>query len=316
MKEEDSFCMVRGWNLTVRVAGPIRLLALVVCLMALIGCREGEMGLDKLMPQDVEGWRAEATGRVYDRNTLFEYIDGGAELYLAYGLRQMVAQRFERERHPAIVVDLFDMGSSEDAFGVFTSEQREPEAGIGQGSEYAAGLLRFWKGNFFVSIWAEGETSEAERAILALGAAIAKAIEPPGDVPELLGLLPKEDLVETGIRYFHDHVSLGHHYFMAEENILGLSERTEAVLARYRVAGGTMYLLLVRYPTPGDASAALHSFVANYLPEGRQTGIGRIENGKWAAARRWGDVTMMALEAPARTQAERLLDAVTERLEE
>ena len=76
------------------------------------------MELRQLVPQAVNGWRAQAGGQVYDRTTLFDYIDGGAELYLAYSFREMLACRFHREGHPDIVVDLFDMDSSEDAFGV------------------------------------------------------------------------------------------------------------------------------------------------------------------------------------------------------
>jgi len=114
------------------------------------GCKQQPMELHQLLPREFSGWEATGSGVVYDRDTLFDYIDGGAELYLAYDFRRMLACRFERDGHPAIVADVFDMGSSEDAFGVFSTERQDPEAGIGQGSEYAVGLLRFWRGRFFV----------------------------------------------------------------------------------------------------------------------------------------------------------------------
>jgi hypothetical protein len=280
------------------------------------GCKQEAMELHQLVPAEVNGWEAAGEGTVYDRDTLFDYIDGGAELYLAYGFRRMLAARFERNGHPAIVADVFDMGSSEDAFGVFSAERQDPEAGIGQGSEYAAGLLRFWKGRVFVSVWAEEETAATEEAVRALGARMAEAIESSGPPPQLLNLLPSEGLADTRVRYFHDHLSLNLYYFLADDNILGLGERTEAVLAPYETAEETMRLLLVRYPTAEEVGRGLDGFLAAYLPEAGDTGIAQVESGSWVAAQSVGDVVMVTFDAPSRRRAEELLSAVRTKLEE
>lgn len=293
-----------------------RFLWLGVFLLVLSGCREDVMELRERVPQDVNGWRAEAASRVYNRETLFDYIDGGAELYLAYGFHEMLACRFHREAHPDIVVDLFDMGSSEDAFGVFSAERQDPEAGVGQGSEYAAGLLRFWKDRFFVSVWAEEETAASADAVLAIGAQMAEAIESPGRPPQLLRLLPGTGLADTRVRYFHDHASLNLHYFVADENILGLSDRTEAVLAPYQTSEGTMRLLLVRYPTAEEARRGLEGLLAAYLPEADETGAARVESGSWVAAQSAGDIVMVAFDAPSREWAGELLGAARAAQEE
>jgi hypothetical protein len=301
------------WARTMRRGG---LVAVCLCVVALDGCKHEAMDLRQLMPREVGGWQAESPGRVYDRDTLFEYIDGGAELYLAYGFREMVAGRYQKAGEPDIVVDLFDMGSSEDAFGVFTAELQEPEAGIGQGSEYAAGLLRFWKGRFFASVWAEGETATTEHSLLAIGAEIANAIEPPGRIPQLVEALPERGLRERGLRFFHDHPSLNLHYFVADGNILDLSERTEAVLAPYGAGDSTMQLLMIRYPTAGDAQEAMASFLDTYLPEGRRTGMAQVESGTWVGAESRVDVVAVVFDAPDEKGARELLAAVWGRLED
>jgi hypothetical protein len=274
------------------------------------------MELHQLVPHEVNGWRADAACVLYDRDTLFEYIDGGAELYLAYAFREMVACRYEREGHPPIVADVFDMGSSEDAFGVFSAERQDPEAEIGQGSEYAAGLLRFWKGRFFVSVWAEEETAAAADAVRELGVEIAQAIDPPGPPPQLLDLLPSEGLAETRVRYFHDHASLNLYYFVADENLLELSAQTEAVLAPYQTGEDTVHLLLVRYPKREESRRGLKGFLATYLPEADETGLAQVESGNWVAAQNVGDVVMVTFDAPSREEAEQLLRGVTKKVEE
>jgi hypothetical protein len=287
------------------------LLALALCLLAASGCRKVEVRLAELIPREVRGWKALGRGATYDRKTLFDYIDGGAELYLSYRFRKLLAQRFQKAGQPDIIVDLFDLGSSEEAFGVFTAEREEPEAGIGQGSEYAAGLLRFWKDRFFVSVWAERETPRARGAVLALGAAIAKGIKSSGNPPGLVRLLPAQGLAAPRVRYFHDHHSLNRLYFVADQNILGLDKHTDAVLAPYRAGRRAAHLLLVRYPSSEDARRALAAFLSSYLPEGKQAGRAQVKSGTWVGARREGKLVAVVFDAPTRSRLDKLLEAVT-----
>jgi len=302
-----------GKRLCLSARWQVGLLAVAVSCLA-NGCKEREMNLHQVVPREIDGWKAEPAGRGYDRKTLFHYIDGGAELYLSYGFQEMLAWRFHKAGQPDIIVDLFDMGSSQDAFGVFSAERQEREAGIGQGSEFAAGLLRFWKDRFFVSVWAETETPQAEKAVLSLGAAIAGAIKRKGSPPQLLHLLPEQGLIAEGLRYFHDHHSLNYHYFVADENLLGLSKRTEALLAPYRGAEGTAHLLLVRYPTARQAQGARRRFLTTYLPTGSQEETGQNAAGKWVGVSQDEKTLMVVLDVAGREQAEALLGAVRGKL--
>ena len=120
--------------------------------------------LARFLPDEVEGWKAEGNDQVYDSQTIFDYINGAGEVYRSYNFRELLVRRFKREGQPDIVIDFFDMGSSKDAFGVFTHDLEGEDAKIGQGSTYKGGLLSFWKGQFFVSLYAEEETEEKEEA--------------------------------------------------------------------------------------------------------------------------------------------------------
>ncbi len=106
-----------------------------------------------------------------------------AKSILAYGLRGLVTRRFEKPGRPLLTADVYEMGSSADAYGVFSFERQDEEIGIGQGSEFGGGLLRFWKGNYFVSVNAEGEGEDVDKAIMSLGRAVAAAITKTGPRP-------------------------------------------------------------------------------------------------------------------------------------
>ena len=117
--------------------------------------------LASYIPVAAGPWLSEAD-QVYDAEGIFEYIDGAGEVYRSYNMRLLVARRFHKDGKPDIVVDAFDMGSSEDAFGVFTHDLDGESASIGQGSVYKAGLLSFWKDRYFLSVYAEEETAETK----------------------------------------------------------------------------------------------------------------------------------------------------------
>ena len=162
-------------------------------------------------------------------------MNGAAELYLAYGFQNLKVRRFEKPNQPPITLELYDMTSSENAYGVFSFERQDEPVGIGQGSEFGGGLLRFWKGKYFVSIYADGGGVEVESAILTMGRTTADLIKEMGPEPKLVDIIPGKDLglVDKSIRYLRSHILLNQRFFIAHQNILNLSPRTEAVLAQY-----------------------------------------------------------------------------------
>lgn len=240
--------------------------------------------LKSLIPKKALGWRAEAKDEIYDPQTIFDYIDGAGEVYRAYNFRQLLSRRFKKAGKPDIVVDLFDMGSPEDAFGVFTHDLEGEDPGIGQGGTYDGGLLSFWKGRYFVSIYAEGETAETKEALFALGRSIAPAIEQTGAKPPLLGLLPAEFAAEKAVRYFHNYIILNRHFFVSQENILNLDQSTEGVLSKPGTKSEKGVLLLIKYPGPIKAEEAYKSFMKVYMPEAKESGIVQTEDKKWTVA--------------------------------
>lgn len=266
------------------------------------------------LPTEVLGWRWDGKDETYDQKTIFSYIDGLGEVYRAYNFRIVLVRRYEKPNQRRIIVDLFDMGSSEDAFGVFSFEREGGLMGIGQDSDYAAGMLRFWKDRFFVAITAERETPEAKKAVLALGKAIADAIAREGNYPKVLRLLPEKGLEKQRVLFFRHPLILNRHFFVADSNILNLSPKAEGVLAPYQLDKAKVRLIIVRYPTEKEAVKAQTTFGKAYLREGQKAGIVRTENKKWTAARRWGRVLTIIFDAPTKQMALSLLAETEKRL--
>jgi len=259
------------------------------------------------LPEETGVWKKDSEDRLFDPVTIFDHIDGAGEVYRAYNMQGCLSRRYRSTGGSSIVVDIFDMGSPEDAFGVFTHDQDGVPWKLGQEALYRAGWLRFWKDRFFVSIYGEEETARAKEAMAGLAERVASHIVKEGDRPSLILRLPREGLDTGSIRYFHEHVIFNAHYYLSDENILLLGPDTDAVIAGYQRDTGSAILLLVEYADPARAREALEGFRRAYLPEAKAEEAVRIEDGKWAAAALQERQVIIVLEADSRELAQDLL---------
>jgi hypothetical protein len=265
--------------------------------------------LAAFIPPTIGPYVSEAD-QTFDAESIFDYIDGAGEVYRSYNMKLLVARRFHKDGKPDIVVDLFDMGSPEDAFGVFTHDLDGENAGIGQGSNYKAGLLSFWKDRYFGSVYAEEETAETKGLVFELGRRIAGAIPGLGERPDLLRHLPPDGLDTGRVRFFHNHSVLNYHFFVADTNILLLDQKTDAVLADYGSKGDRSKVFVAAYEDGGSAAKAGASFARAYMPEAAEKGIVKTENGKWTAVRVQDRYVVIVFDMIAERAATDRLDAV------
>jgi hypothetical protein len=268
--------------------------------------------MKQLIPETVDDWRA-VEDNFYDPQTIFDYIDGAGEVYRAYNFRLLLSRRFLGPAEQVIFVDLFYMGSAADAFGVFTHDREGEKLPIGQGAVYKGGLLSFWKGSYFVSIYAEVENQKTKEVVLQLGKVIAARIQEESSLPAIINRLPSTSLLKDEVRYFHNHLILNYHYFVAEENILELDNQTEAVLGFYQLnkekTKERTVLLGIQYPEEEKAKRAWQKFIHYYLPEvrARKDTFVQTENGLWTGIWQKQDLIAVVFDAPSREAAASLL---------
>jgi hypothetical protein len=279
----------------------------IAILMVRNGAANSAEKLYNKLPVQVSGWTAEPQDRIYDKNTIFGYINGGAEVYKAYNMRSCFSRHYTIANGPAMILDIFDMGSSQDAYGVFTHDTDGEVIDIGQDGRLKPGWLSFWKNRFFVSIYVQEDTVAAQKALIDLAGQVAAGIPEPGAKPTILARLPSEGLQSHSIRYLHHPVLLNYHYYLSDENILRISDQTDVALATYRINNQHAILLLIVYPDSEKAAGSRVSFLEHYLPDADPSGAALLENGKWTAVQKMGRFVAIVLEADSRAFAEQLL---------
>ena len=240
----------------------VRSLAMPLALMVM-ACSDGPStravpGTDGLvMPTAAGGWRAVDDGQTYDTETIYSYIDGHAEVYMAYGMVRCLSQRYAGpDNEPDIVLDLFEQASAADAFGVFTHDRDGEDVDIGQGGLFRHGWLSFWKGRWFGSVYAEGESAASREAVLALGRAAADAVKETGELPTLVAELPPDGLDPRSVRFLHTQEILNGVVYLGYENALQFGPDVDAVVGRYERPEGGGWLLLVDYADSATAELA------------------------------------------------------------
>jgi hypothetical protein len=288
------------------------LLPILIVIAGACAMQKESQKLARLMPDTVEGWRIGRDDQVFNRENLYNYINGGAEIYLSYGFIEMINRTYVLPDQPDVIADILDMGTSPNAFGVFAHSRESIASDFGQGSEYHQGYLHFWKDRYVISIISSPETAESKQTIFTLAKGIETAIGVDGPLPDILELLPEQNLVEESIRYVRDHFWMNSHFFIAEENILNLNDQTDGVLAKYGALGQRSILLLVKYPQASEAEAAYTSFTEAYLPELRDEPAIRSEDGSWTSGHLSGTLVTIVFNASSQAAALSLVNAVQE----
>ena len=203
----------------------------------------------------------------YTEKNLYDYIDGGAELYLSYGLVNMTGCKYNGDSLPQVTVEIYEMTEPRNAFGVYTQSRDKEESDYGQGSQSFPDFILFWKGRYFVIVNTQEVVPESQKAIQYLAKLIDESITETGDVPPIVKILPEESLAPAGFLYFHHYIWLNSYLFIANQNIINIDEQTDAILAKYGEADARSYLLAVEYPDKEKADEAYKQLKSKFAPE-------------------------------------------------
>jgi hypothetical protein len=251
----------------------------------------------------------------YTGKELYDYINGGAELYLSYGLVSMTGCKYNGHNLPQITVEIYEMTSAKNAFGVYTQSRDKEESDYGQGSQSFPDFILFWKDKYFVIVNTQEVTPESESAIQYLARLIDKSIPETGEIPAIVNALPKEDLVSAGFLYFHHYIWLNAYFFIANYNIIHVDENVDAVMAKYGDSNARSYLLLAEYPDAEKALEACQHLKEKYAPElSTENRFIELEDKTWFTAWIQGNQLGAIFNGISRGQTEKIYKATINNL--
>jgi hypothetical protein len=149
-------------------------------------------------PSELTGFTISHDAERYTKENLWDYMNGGAPGYLAYGFEEMVTLQVKNlKNNSGIVVDLYDMGNHLNAFGIYAVER------IPGGRDLA---------KYYVKLMSYEMQPETAQSLSHLATLISRKLPKKGEPPHLFSSFPPEGRVKKSERYIKCDV-LGQAYF-------------------------------------------------------------------------------------------------------
>lgn len=260
----------------------------------------------QLLPSPSAGWRETGKTLTFSGAALSDYIDGGAEAYMAYGFREAAVREFQNDVGTRLTVEIYLMDRPENAYGIFSTDSAGDHWDIGAGASYGGGLLRFWKGPYFMRIMCFPQNSSMEGIIREMGVKVANQIKADSKLPKILSLLPETGIYPDTVCYFHRQTSLNNIRFLSDENLLHLGDGVEALTWVQVAAAGKLRHIVLLYPSGTIAADAFRDFTGKYLQSGKistdtagKTITALLPDGKYAAVNLDAAWLVIVLDAPS-----------------
>lgn len=176
----------------------------------------GGQGLAPVLPGDgdVRGWSRDGEAQEFAQDQLFDYIDGGAEIYHEYGFRRVIVQDFKNAAGKSVSLEIFEMADPGAAYGMFTFKRSGRGRGVplGSGGELEDYYLNFWKGRYVATLTGFDGTEATVAGLLALGRAVDAKMGETAEAPALVAVLPGEGLEAGSVKYLRGLLGLNNVY--------------------------------------------------------------------------------------------------------
>ncbi|MCY3742183.1 MAG: hypothetical protein OXH00_14305 [Candidatus Poribacteria bacterium] len=161
------------------------------------------------------------------------------DLYYAYGFERQAEVEYQAPQFsskPLILLEIFDMGTPENAFGMyhFHTYPRMKFEWVGTKAMLSGGYLRFAKGKYFVQIEGYEFATGIREGMITLAKAVAAQIEDPPPNPQILALLPNKKKIHGSTKLFRSNWALSQIYSTLPANVPQLTDTALGISAHYQ----------------------------------------------------------------------------------
>ena len=228
---------------------------------------------ETLLPEDSEtiDWVRSRKPSTYNPENIYldRYVPSEIypEIYHKYGFQRQAETEYHSPKFgsiPLILLEIFDMGTPENAFGIYSlnSYPLPKFEWVGCKAIISGKYVWFWKGKYFIQIEGYEIAPGIREGMIELAKIVAKKIkDQPQKIP-LLQLLPKyldgsEKLFTTNWVLEQVYKSLPNIVPMMTDEAVGVLARTHNLLKKPR---NPYTVFVFRYETNADAESAYKAY--------------------------------------------------------
>jgi len=211
-----------------------------------------------------EGWGIEGQVSFFDKDNLFDHIDGEAELYFPYGFDALASAVYvnKKDKDLSIVADVYRMASTLDAFGIYPNYRKTNNLWVTIGAEgfISASQLMFYQDRYFVRLQAAGTTSLPKDIFLACAGAISGNLPADYSPPKELEVMKITALVPKSERYL-------------AQSLLGYIFFRRGIIADAVVQDEKMQIFAIREDSPAAAHLTFSQYCSYLQAKARSTAM-------------------------------------------
>jgi len=242
----------------IKIAGGILLGWGILVSATVAGSQAGTSSISSLLPR-IAGWTRTEEPELYRPETLYEYIDGAAEAYIGYDFKELVVGQFRTDGSKAqVTVEIYDMGTPLNAFGIYSVE-RFPESRfleIGVQGYIEEGSLNFLAGRYYLKLLCYEGGDKTEPILKSFAADITGKIKEVGSLPALLRIFPEEGRIVNSEKF-------------VLRNFLGYKFLSNGFSAGYNQGGQEFEAFLIEAKSDADAGSMFAQVIDNFAKSGR-----------------------------------------------
>ncbi|HEX2920938.1 MAG TPA: DUF6599 family protein [Bacteroidales bacterium] len=200
------------------------------------------------MPE-LSGFKKLTNYPVFTPDNLWDFINGAADIYLAYGFIDLHVCEYKKSKD-VIKLEIYQHKNSTLAFGIYSTERSSEFRFINLGTQgYSAdGSLNFFKGNYYVKIRTYSEKEKTLQAQLSLAQSVAE-------------MLPGETIMPPVLNEFPSNGKRQNEDLFIQENVLGHSFLTNAFRANYEVGSDIFQIYIIEKNTSPEILEVVNTYL-------------------------------------------------------
>ncbi|MDO9341378.1 MAG: hypothetical protein Q7T72_12745, partial [Bacteroidales bacterium] len=209
---------------------------------------------------ELEGFKKTTNYPVFGPENLWDFINGAADTYLAYGFVDLHVAEYKKGKN-VIKLEIYRHSDNTMAFGIYSTE-RSPSfrfMNLGAQGYIADGAINFFKGNYYVKIRTYSKSEKTLQSTESLALRVANMLEGGSEMPAVLSKFPEIGRKMNEETYINESV-LGHKFL------------NKAYKAIYEIGSDNFSIFIMENSSTEEARKSVEAYLA-------ATGIDAVESG-------------------------------------
>jgi hypothetical protein len=199
---------------------------------------------------DLSPWKSEGKPQAFNKDNLYEHIDGAAEFYLSYGFETLQVANWNNNG-AELTIEVYDHADALHAYGIYSIEKSAKAETLPVGLEgYGdASTFNFVAGRYYVKMSAMQPEKVPDFSLKKVAESYATNLCVKPEYPRVVGLFPKENSIPNTCQFI-------------PSEFMGLGFLGAAVREKYLLAGEEITFFIIEKADRSEVEALLLKYIS------------------------------------------------------